>query len=145
MEEKTFCFSEDFPSERVVDDEDRVELFFSPTADMSEPYYCIEIDPLGRPMDYKAFFYRDMDYGWTFPGVRISASVSDGTYSVEAAFAKADLSALGINLEKGFGLGAFRADFRTDGTVDWYSLRPTADARADFHKPDILIPCRVRP
>jgi hypothetical protein len=143
VNEKTFCYSEDFPQERVVDDEDRVELFFSPTGDMSEPYYCMEIDPLGRPMDYKAVYYREMDYGWTFPGVRISSSVSEGGYSVEVAFAKSGLASLGIDPSDGFWLGAFRADFRTDGSVDWYSLRSTADREADFHKPDILVPCRA--
>ena len=141
--ESSFCVQEDFPQERVVDGEDRVELFFSPTRDMSKPYYCIEIDPLGRPMDYKAVYYRDMDFGWNFPGVRISSSLRDGAYSVEAVFAKSALAALGLDLENGFWIGAFRADFRQDGTVDWYSLRPTGDREADFHKPDILIPCHI--
>lgn len=143
VQEGSLCLTEGFSNERDVEPEDRVELFFSPTADMSEAYFAAEIDPYGRPMDYSARYYREMDYGWDFPGVRISSCITEGEYRVEAVFSRSELTALGLDLQKGFWLGAFRADFRRDGSVNWYSLRPTADLRADFHKPDILIPCRV--
>ena len=143
VREQSLCLTPGFSNERDVEPEDRVELFFSSTPDMSQPYYCTEIDPCGRPMDYKAIYYRDFDFGWNFSGMRVSSKMEDGSYSVEAVFSRKKLEELGMDLEKGFWLGAFRADFRTDGTVDWYSLRPTDDREADFHKPDILIPCRA--
>ncbi len=145
VSESSLCLTPGFQTETDVNPEDRVELFFSATPDMSQPYYCTEIDPCGRSMDYKAVYYRDIDYGWDFSGTRVSSKTEEGSYTVEAVFSRKELEVLGLDLEQGFWLGAFRADFRTDGAVDWYSLRPTDDREADFHKPDILIPCRVRP
>ena len=50
--------------------EDRVELFFSNLTTLSE-YYCIEIDPLGRILDYSAKHNRKFDENWDVKG-RIS-------------------------------------------------------------------------
>ena len=45
---------------------------------------------------------------------------------------------LGLRLEEGFYMGVFRADYRKDGSVNWYSAVITDDETADFHKPDML-------
>ena len=50
-----------------VVDSDRVEIFFR-RDEMLDPYYCLEMDPLGRVLDYKANFYRKFDYEWQWPG-----------------------------------------------------------------------------
>ena len=63
--EQTLTLTEPFLKERDVDPEDRVEIFFSPRLEM-DIYYCAEIDPMGRVMDYKAKYYRDFDYDWNF-------------------------------------------------------------------------------
>lgn len=66
----TPCFLPQTSSKRDLEREDRVELYFSPTADLSKPYYCAEIDPLGRVLDYRAAYYRDFDYSWGFTTLR---------------------------------------------------------------------------
>ena len=49
-----------------------------------------------------------------------------------------ELRELGLRLEEGFYMGVFRADYRKDGSVNWYSAVITDDETADFHKPDML-------
>ena len=51
---------------------------------------------------------------------------------------------MGMNLEKGFRMGVFRADFTPEGNVNWYSAVPSDDKSPDFHKPDMLFPAIMR-
>lgn len=137
VEDSTLTYTSDFKGESDVEKEDRVEIFFSPTKDMSV-YYCAEIDPLGRVLDYSSRYYREMDYGWDFSTLRLSGMVHDGGYCVWGSVSKSELIDLGCNLEGGFHLGVFRADYRPDMTVTWYSAVITNDKFPDFHKPDVL-------
>lgn len=134
--ENTLTFTDPFLGERDVDPEDRVEIFFSPREEM-DIYYCAEIDPFGRVMDYKAKYYRDFDYDWNFATLEVLPKIEEGWYIVSGRISKAELKELGIDL-KSFRMGVFRADFREDGTVNWYSAVPTEDKSPDFHKPDLL-------
>lgn len=141
VSENTLTLAQEVSSESDIEPEDRIELFFSATDDMSTPYYGIEIDPAGNILDYKVGYYRKFDYGWTFPGVTVKTSIAEGGYCVEAHFSRRELEALGIGRK--FWLGAFRDDFLPDGSVVWYSRRPTSDKEPDFHKPDILISAKI--
>jgi len=138
VSESSFAVLPTISTKRDIELEDRVELFFSPTPDMSRPYYGVEIDPRGRVLDYKAAYYRDFDYEWSFPGISVSTFENIDSYVVRISFSVEDLARLGIG--RRFWLGAFRADFDADGNVVWYSRRKTEDIIPDFHKPDILIP-----
>lgn len=42
-----------FLSERDIDNEDRVEIFFCPASGMKKGYHCAEIDPCGRIKGHK--------------------------------------------------------------------------------------------
>ena len=141
----TICLSEPFLSERDVEPEDRVEVFFCPLSGMEAGYHCAEIDPEGRIMDYSAKFYRDFDYGWDFKSMEAWSSRTPWGYRVAGSVLRSELEDLGLNLEKGFLMGVFRADFKPDGSVNWYSLVPTADTAPDFHKPDVLFRCTMNP
>ncbi|MBR1872598.1 MAG: hypothetical protein IJ795_05265 [Bacteroidales bacterium] len=137
VEESTLTLTEGFCKERDVDPEDRVEIFFSPREEM-DIYYCAEIDPEGRIMDYKAKYYRDFDYEWDFSTMEVVTKISQGRYSVSGKVSKKELSDLEIVPGKPFRMGVFRADFRQDGSCNWYSAVPTEDKSPDFHKPDLL-------
>lgn len=128
-----------FTSKRVVAGTDRVELFFSPTPTLDGDYYCAEIDPLGRVMDYKAKLYRKFDMTWAFKTMKTQASVIPGGYAVSGSVSKQELVNLGIDPGK-FGLGVFRGDFDQEGKlVGWCSAAPMPDFRKpDFHKPDVF-------
>ena len=128
-----------FTSKRVVAGTDRVELFFCAEPKLECDYYCAEIDPLGRVMDYKAKLYRKFDMAWAFRTMKTQATAIPGGYAVSGSVSKQELRDLGINPE-GFGLGVFRGDFNTDGKlVAWCSAAPMPDFRKpDFHKPDVF-------
>lgn len=141
VKDGTMAVAGDIAGERDIEPEDRVELFFSATADMKEPYFGVETDPKGRVLDYKVKYYRDFDYAWDFPGISVDSKLTGKGYSVRMAFPISELERLGLGKE--FFLGAFRADFTPEGSVVWYSRRPAPDTAPDFHKPNILIPVKL--
>ncbi len=143
VNEPTLTMTLPFTGERDVDPEDRVEVFFSPREEM-DIYYCAEIDPAGNIMDYKAKYYREFDYDWDFDTMEVLTKIEGDSYIVAGRVSRKELGDLGIDLEKGFRMGVFRADFRPDGSVNWYSAVPTADKSPDFHKPDLLFSAALK-
>ena len=141
--DSTLTCSEDFHGEATVELEDRVEIFFSPKPSM-ENYWCAEIDPLGRVLDYSGHYYRDIDYGWNFRSLRLIGQLTKNGYIVAGKVSKAELRELGCDLEGGFWMGVFRADYRSDLSVNWYSAVSTDDISPDFHKPDMLFFTKIR-
>lgn len=140
--DSTLTIIGDYEGERTVDWEDRVEIFFSTTSDMSA-YYCAEIDPLGRRMDYSASFGQPLGYEWNFSTMRQAGQVFDGGYIVSGSVARDELERLGVDLDGGFHMGVFRADFHNDGSVNWYSAVSTDDESPYFHKPDVLFFAKI--
>ncbi len=131
----------DDQGERVVEKEDRVEVFFAVDPELNE-YYCVEVDPLGRVMDYRASYYRQFDYAWTFEGLEAAAHRGDSGYSVEMAIPTRALEGLGLLSLKGgvrFRAGLFRAEFRRGpgGEVEerWMSWCKPDSETPDFHVP----------
>jgi chondroitin AC lyase len=124
----------DFEDELTVAKEDRVELFFSKDSILSD-YYCIEIDPLGRILDYSAKYYRKFDEGFDFKTVDVAIQFNENGYTAEGRILKNELKALGIETE--FYLGIFRADYKStrDNDVTWYSFIKPDSKNPDFHIP----------
>ena len=146
VSDSTLTLTEPFTNERDVDPEDRVEFFFAADADLERPYYCAEIDAMGRVMDYKAQYYRQFDFGWNFLTLVTDAEVTPWGYRVGGSIAREELRSLGIDLEGGFWMGVFQGETAPgDGEMRWYSLVPTDDASPDFHQPKVFFPCRMTP
>ncbi len=143
VKDSSLTLSEPYTGERCVDNEDRVEIFFSAGKDM-DIYYCAEIDPMGRIMDYSCRYYRQMDYDWGFRTLKTEGRLTDDGYVVDGQIDLRELAGLGIDPEDGFYMGLFRADFRPDMSVSWYSWIDNGAEEADFHKPDVLFPARLR-
>lgn len=121
-------------SKRDLEREDRVELYLSPTADLSAPYYCAEIDPLGRVLDYRATYYRDFDYSWGFATLRTIHVQTATGYQIDCRISRTELDSLGIT-NANFHIGIFRADLDEAGKlVAWGSMTPMNDP-PDFHQP----------
>lgn len=147
VKENTLTLEEGFKGERDVEYEDRVEIFFSPAGKL-KTYVGAEIDPMGRVMDYKCTYYRDFDYDWNFKTMKCFHRITPSGYSVAGHVSWAELEDLGIDMLKGFLMGAFRADFRPDKSVNWYSLKLTSDEEADFHQQNVFFEaeiCREEP
>lgn len=142
VEDATITLVEDYQGEKDVEPEDRVEIFFSPREEM-DIYWCAEMDPAGRVLDYESKYYRIMDYGWNFRTLEIATNIKENGYTLWGKVSKEELRSLGVDLSN-FRMGVFRADFRPDGSVNWYSAVPTEDKSPDFHKPDLLFSASMR-
>lgn len=135
----------DYTDEITIAEGDRVELFFSPSSKLS-PYYCIEMNPYGYILDYKAQFYREFDYSWNFNQHSVVGRVTTDGYVVEGRIPTSELQTLGIDFNKGFYLGIFRADFieENENSVIWYSWINPHVKEADFHIPSAFRKCKLK-
>ena len=140
--ETTLALADDFKEEMDVAYEDRVELFFSSPGKLGK-YVGAEMDPEGRTLDYECKFYRKFDYDWNFSTLDYSHRIYPEGYSVAGRVSREELAGYGVDFDKGFMMGAFRADYRKDKSVNWYSLKKTDDEHADFHQPKVFFNARV--
>ncbi|MCR4922202.1 MAG: hypothetical protein K5945_10945 [Bacteroidaceae bacterium] len=134
--DETITLQEPFLKKLDVCNEDRAEIFLSATPGM-ETYYCMEIDPQGRALDYVTNYYRQFDYDWSFQSLQIETIVESDKYFVAGRLSTAEMLQLGI-LAKEFYMGVFRADFDGPEHVVWYSLLRVEREKADFHIPEML-------
>lgn len=115
---------------------DRVEIFFT-TGSTMNPYYCLEMDPFGRVMDFRAKNYRDFDHSWNWPGLLIKGDMSDSGYSVCGQISLDSLIELRL-LEKGIlKVGLYRAKCMVPGDLQngfkWISWINPQTQNPDFH------------
>jgi len=120
---------------------DRVEIFMTRDSTMLPYYYCLEMDAAGRTLDYRASFYRKMDYAWSWPAKQFSMKTSITTkgYIVEAALSIQSLNDLGLLQNQRLLAGLFRAEKKNaqEGYTGfhWISwVKPNA-TQPDFHTP----------
>ncbi len=73
--------NKDSNNKLAVLDSDRVEIFFKSDDEMN-PYYGLELDPVGRVLDYKAAYYREFDYTWYWDGIRVRSQYTLNGYRV---------------------------------------------------------------
>jgi len=125
-----------------IDGEDRAEIFLAVDPRLG-CYYGAEIDPAGRPLDYRAHAPYKIDFSWSFPpdALRIATSKTEKGYIVEGAFSRAWLQSAGIpGLFDGrpMRVGLFRAEY-FDGPADdnsrWITWTIPQTKHADFHVP----------
>ena len=140
--DSTLALEGDFKTEMDVEYEDRAELFFSHAGDL-DTYIGAEMDPAGRVLDYTCEFYRKFDYEWNFKTLDYCHEIRPDGYSIAGSVTLEELSGFGVNMEEDFLMGAFRADYRPDGEVNWYSLKLTDDKHADFHQPKVFFKARA--
>ena len=106
----------DLPEEGYAVFEDRVEMYFA-RDDQMQNYYCIEIDPHGRTLDYSGAYYRQLDLNWHIPGLETQGIILDQGYTVEGRIPLTTFVGLGFPaLHPGTKIrfGLFRAEFSHD-------------------------------
>lgn len=125
--------------ERVLGS-DRVEIFFTPSLTLS-PYYAFEMEPRGGVLAYSARHYREYDWGWCCPELKVEARIEGAGYGVEGSLPLTWLRKAGV-LRPGsseFHAGVFRAEFSrlVSGGVHqgWMPWVNPGTPRADFHVP----------
>ncbi len=127
-------------SDMAVLGSDRVEIFFSPTEDLSEPYYGMEMEPRGEVYDYIGVFHRKFGPEWKMPGLEFSGEIREGDgYTVTGKIPMASLVELNC-LQDGVAItGVYRAEFShlPDGEIqeDWISWVDPEVEVPDFHVP----------
>ena len=116
----------------------RAEIFFK-IDDKLDPYYCLEIDPLGRVLDYEGTYHRNFNVDWSWPDghMIIKTELRKDGYTVEVAFSKASLENLGLLKNNILQAGLYRADCtpRSKGDPDfkWISWVKPDSKTPDFH------------
>lgn len=137
-DEHIYCA--DGNEERSVDYCDRIEFFICKDEQMNE-YYCLEIDPNGKVMDYRAAYHRNFDYGWTCDIIDVGTSISNNEYLIEAAIPLEWLKEnCFISDSDEIIFGIYRADRRNkdDSVIDWYTWIDPGTPGPEFHVPGTL-------
>lgn len=118
----------------------RAEIFFK-IDDKLNPYYCLELDPLGRILDYRGQYYRTFDNEWSWPQghLIVKTNQTDEGYTVEVAVSKDSLRRLNLLNGDTIQAGLYRADCFPNGTDEpdfkWISWVKPASETPDFHIP----------
>lgn len=118
---------------------ERVELFFRRDEDM-RPYYCLEMDPNGRVLDYKACMYRKFDRNWTWPDpLDIKTIIYKDKYTLEGKICLKTLRDLGVLKTNMIEIGVYRGHCtkldKKDDSIKWISWVDSKTRTPDFHVP----------
>lgn len=121
-----------------INNSDRVELFFRSNENMRS-YYCLEIDPMSRLMDFKAFPKKVFDFEWNWPPeeIEINSSIEKDYFIVEVAISLKSLKELKVLKNGKIETGIYRAKYHRDKNgnyepswITW--IDPKTDA-PNFH------------
>ena len=135
---KPLVFIENNNKLEVIHSE-RVEIFFRSDQKM-HPYYCLEMDPHGRVLDYKAELYRKFDRNWQWPeSLSIESKINDKNYTVEGKISLSILNQLGLINNGHIQIGLFRGHCTNlagkDALLKWISWVDSKTPEPDFHVP----------
>jgi hypothetical protein len=131
-------------NETDVIQSDRIEIFFRKDLELSE-YYCLEIDPTGKVLDYSASYYRKFDFSWTWPKGHLYTNgkyLKDG-YEVDVRISLESLQNLNLFNKVGeLEIGIYRADCislpnenKKESIFNWITWVNPGTSIPDFHVP----------
>ncbi|WP_294962398.1 carbohydrate-binding family 9-like protein [uncultured Flavobacterium sp.] len=94
---------------------DRVELFFR-SNDKLNPYYCLEIDPSTRLLDFYARPNKIFDYNWKWPEnqIQLKSATDEISFTVAGIISIASLENLDLIHDNAIEAGVYRAKFFKD-------------------------------
>lgn len=132
-----------YPSDKKndsINNSDRVELFFRSDTSLN-PYYCLEIDPLARIMDFKAKPNKEFDFNWNWPtqDIEVKSTIEPNYFVVEIAITIQSLKDLHLLKNGKIETGIYRAKYKQqkDNTfkptwIPW--VNPNTET-PNFHTP----------
>ncbi|MBC8391845.1 MAG: carbohydrate-binding family 9-like protein [Deltaproteobacteria bacterium] len=136
VEDRDLVYDRNRNDEMVLTGEDRVEIYFAKD-EMLKDYYCIEIDPLGRVLDYSAHYYRNFDVDWDWNGLKTAAVMTEQGYNIEGMIPLDSLAELFD--ETKLKVGLYRAEISLgpeDALIEeWISWVDPKTREPDFHTP----------
>lgn len=118
---------------------ERVEMFFRADEKM-HPYYCLEMDPYGRVLDYKAELYRKFNRNWQWPKpLSIETEIQDQKYTLQGKISLATLKQLNQIHNDQIQVGLFRGHCTKlegkNAVIKWISWIDSKTPEPDFHVP----------
>ncbi|MFB9058239.1 sugar-binding protein [Mariniflexile ostreae] len=123
---------------KSINNSDRVELFFRSNKQL-DPYYCLEIDPSPRLMDFKAKPNRVFDFNWKWPeaDISIKSDIQNDFFTVEIAISVASLIKKNLLKEGTIETGIYRAKYnkQENGNYEptWITWVDPNTETPDFH------------
>jgi len=95
-----------------LNNSDRVELFFRSDVSLN-PYYCLEIDPLARFMDFKAKPNKEFDFNWNWSvqDIEVKSTIQPNYFIVEIAISIQFLKDLNLLKNGKIETGIYRAKY----------------------------------
>lgn len=95
-----------------IGESDRVEIFFRTDAALN-PYYCLEIDPTSRLMDFKASPKKKFDFDWNWPenDLNIKSTIKEDHFIVEIAISIQSLKNFDLIKDNSIETGFYRAKY----------------------------------
>ncbi|MEO8535380.1 MAG: carbohydrate-binding family 9-like protein [Flavobacterium sp.] len=96
-----------------IAESDRVEIFFR-TDEGLNPYYCLEIDPTPRIMDFIAYPGRKFDYDWNWPenDIAVKSTIKEEYFVVEIAISIQSLKNFHLIKNNKIEAGLYRAKYK---------------------------------
>ena len=95
-----------------INNSDRVELFFRSDENLN-PYYCLEIDPSARVMNFKAYPNKKFDFNWNWPenDIKVISDRNANYFSVRIAISIQSFKDLSLLKENFIETGIYRAKY----------------------------------
>mgnify|MGYP003683347229 FL=1 len=131
------------PSEHIynsINNSDRVELFFRSDSKMN-PYYCLEIDPRARVMDFFAKPNKNFDFNWNWPSehIEVKSSISKHFFVVEGAISLQSLFNFNLLKNEKLEIGVYRAKYSKQNNGEynpiWITWVNPETETPNFHIP----------
>lgn len=118
--EKMIYIDKKNDSKESIGNSDRVELFFR-TNESLNPYYCLEIDPTPRVMDFKAYPNKKFNFQWDWPknSIEVKSNITEFGYTVEGAISIVSLKKLNLVKNNIVETGIFRAKYTQNKNQDF--------------------------
>ena len=117
---------------------DRVELFFRTDASLN-PYYCLEIDPTPRVMDFMAYPNKNFDFNWNWPknDFDVKSDIQKNFFTVEGSISLFSLWKLNLIKGNKIEAGIFRAKYNKQNNSiyepTWISWVKPKSLTPNFH------------
>lgn len=123
-----------------IGNSDRVELFFRTDASLN-PYYCLEIDPTPRIMDFIAYPNNNFDFNWNWPknDIAVKSNIQKDFFVIEGSISLVSLKKLDLIKDNKIETGIFRAKYNKQKDLSfkptWISWVNPMSKTPNFHIP----------
>ncbi len=127
-------------TDNSINNSDRVELFFRSDKNLN-PYYCLEIDPTPRIMDFIAKPSKQFDFNWKWPfkDINVKSSKESNYFIVEGSISLASLTKFNLLKEGKIETGIYRAKYnkQINGSYEptWITWVNPETEQPNFHTP----------